>query len=114
VAIQQELVQKWARENGVEIIHEFADRCKSGLTAEGRDEFNDMMDNWVKVRKDFDFVLCLDVSRWGRFQDIDLSASRTDSWRAWPPAPTAMWLTSTCSRRPGTTSSRTPRRSGQA
>ncbi len=75
VAIQQELVQKWAGENGVDIIHDFADRGKSGLTAEGRDEFNDMMDNWVKKRKDFEFVLCLDVSRWGRFQDIDLSAS---------------------------------------
>jgi len=75
VAIQQELVQKWAAENGVDIIHEFADRGKSGLTAEGRDEFNDMMENWVKKRKDFEFVLCLDVSRWGRFQDLDLSAS---------------------------------------
>lgn len=75
VAIQQELVQKWAKENGVEIIQEFADRGKSGLTAEGRDGFNDMLDNWVKKRKDFDFVLCLDVSRWGRFQDIDLSAT---------------------------------------
>jgi DNA invertase Pin-like site-specific DNA recombinase len=75
VAIQQELVQKWAKDNGVEIIHEFSDRGKSGLTAEGRDEFNNMMDNWVKQRKDFDFVLCLDVSRWGRFQDIDLSAT---------------------------------------
>lgn len=75
VAIQQELVQKWAKENGVDIIHEFADRGKSGLTAEGRDEFNDMMENWVKKRNDFDFVLCLDVSRWGRFQDIDLSAT---------------------------------------
>lgn len=75
VAIQQELVQKWAKENGVDIIHEFADRGKSGLTAEGRDEFNDMMENWVKKRSDFDFVLCLDVSRWGRFQDIDLSAT---------------------------------------
>src|SRR5271169_443662 len=75
VAIQQELVQKWAGENGVDIIHEFADRGKSGLTAEGRDGFHDMMENWVKQRKDFDFVLCLDVSRWGRFQDIDLSAT---------------------------------------
>src|SRR5688572_20062948 len=62
VAIQQELVQKWAKENGVDIIYEFADRGKSGLTAEGRDEFNDMMENWVKKRNDFDFVLCLDVS----------------------------------------------------
>lgn len=75
VAIQQEQVQQWARENGVEIIQEFADRGKSGLTAEGRDGFNDMMDNWVKARRDFEFVLCLDVSRWGRFQDIDLSAT---------------------------------------
>ena len=66
VAIQQDLVQKWARENGVEIIHEFADRGKSGLTAEGRDGFNDMMENWVRKRSDFEFVLCLDVSRWGR------------------------------------------------
>lgn len=75
VPIQQEQVQQWARENGVDIVHEFADRGKSGLTAEGRDGFNDMMDNWVKARSDFDFVLCLDVSRWGRFQDIDLSAT---------------------------------------
>lgn len=75
VAIQQDLVRKWAEENGVDIIHEFADRGKSGLTAEGRDGFNDMMDNWVKKKEDFDFVLCLDVSRWGRFQDIDLSAT---------------------------------------
>jgi DNA invertase Pin-like site-specific DNA recombinase len=75
VAIQQELVRKWAEDNGVDIIHEFSDRGKSGLTAEGRDGFNDMMDNWVKKRQDFDFVMCLDVSRWGRFQDIDLSAT---------------------------------------
>lgn len=75
VAIQQEQVRQWARANGVEIIEEFADRGKSGLTAEGRDGFNDMMENWVKKRTDFHFVLCLDVSRWGRFQDIDLSAT---------------------------------------
>lgn len=75
VAIQQEQVRQWARENGVDIVQEFADRGKSGLTAEGRDGFNDMMENWVKVRTDFEFVICLDVSRWGRFQDIDLSAT---------------------------------------
>ena len=74
VAIQQEQVRRWALENGIIIIQEFADRGKSGLTAEGRHGFNDMMTNWVKARDDFQFVLCLDVSRWGRFQDIDLSA----------------------------------------
>ncbi len=75
VAIQQEQVLQWATENGVDVIHEFADRGKSGLTAEGRDAFNDMMENWVRQRDDFQLVLCLDVSRWGRFQDFDLSAT---------------------------------------
>jgi DNA invertase Pin-like site-specific DNA recombinase len=75
VTLQQEHVRPWAIANGIEIIHEFDDRGKSGLTAEGRHGFTDMMENWVKVRNDFSFVLCLDVSRWGRFQDIDLSAT---------------------------------------
>lgn len=34
----------------------------------------EMMDEWIAKRNDFEYVLCLDVSRWGRFQDIDLSA----------------------------------------
>jgi DNA invertase Pin-like site-specific DNA recombinase len=74
IPIQREQVQKWADENGVEISHEFEDAGKSGLNAEGRPAFNEMMDHWVKQRDDFQYVLCLDVSRWGRFQDIDLSA----------------------------------------
>jgi hypothetical protein len=43
IAIQREQVQQWARDNRVEIIHEFADRGESGPTAEGRDGFNDMI-----------------------------------------------------------------------
>ena len=74
IPIQQDQVREWAGKNGVEIIHEFADAGKSGLNAEGRPAFIEMMDDWVKQRSDFDYVLCLDVSRWGRFQDIDLSA----------------------------------------
>jgi DNA invertase Pin-like site-specific DNA recombinase len=74
IPIQQDQVREWARSNGVEIIQEFADHGRSGLTAEGRPAFTDMMENWVKVRHDFQYILCLDVSRWGRFQDIDLSA----------------------------------------
>jgi len=71
---QQEQVREWAEKNGLQMIHEFADAGKSGLNAEGRPAFTEMMDEWVKKRNDFDYVLCLDVSRWGRFQDIDLSA----------------------------------------
>jgi DNA invertase Pin-like site-specific DNA recombinase len=74
IPIQQDQVREWAAKNGVHIIHEFSDAGKSGLNAEGRPAFTEMMEEWVKKRADFDYVLCLDVSRWGRFQDIDLSA----------------------------------------
>ena len=74
IPIQRNQVREWAEKNGIEIIEEFADAGKSGLNAEGRPAFNDMMDHWVAKRNDFQYILCLDVSRWGRFQDIDLSA----------------------------------------
>jgi len=74
IPIQRDHVREWAEKNGVEIITEFKDAGKSGLNAEGRPAFTEMMDEWVKKRSDFQYVLCLDVSRWGRFQDIDLSA----------------------------------------
>jgi DNA invertase Pin-like site-specific DNA recombinase len=73
VEIQQDNIVAFARKYDIEIIHEFADRGKSGLNAEGRPAFNEMME-WVKTRKDFELILVLDVSRWGRFQDTDLSA----------------------------------------
>ena len=73
VEIQQDSVRAFAEKHDIEIIHEFADRGKSGLNAEGRPAFNEMME-WVRTRDDFVLVLALDVSRWGRFQDTDLSA----------------------------------------
>ena len=78
VELQQEQVRRFAAENGMEIIREFADKGKSGLSVEGRDEFNAMIHDYVeKEVVDFEFVLVLDVSRWGRFQETDLSAYYT-------------------------------------
>lgn len=73
VEIQQDNVRSFAERHDIEVINEFADRGKSGLNAEGRPAFNEMMD-WVRTRDDFVLILVLDVSRWGRFQDTDLSA----------------------------------------
>jgi DNA invertase Pin-like site-specific DNA recombinase len=67
IPIQQDQVRGWAEKHGVEIIHEFADAEKSGLNAEGRPAFTEIMNDWVKQKGDFEYVLCLDVSRWGRF-----------------------------------------------
>jgi DNA invertase Pin-like site-specific DNA recombinase len=74
IPIQQDQVRAWAKQHGVEIIREFCDAGRSGLDSEGRPAFTEMMDEWIAKRNDFEYVLCLDVSRWGRFQDIDLSA----------------------------------------
>jgi DNA invertase Pin-like site-specific DNA recombinase len=65
IPIQQDQVREWTAKNGVHIIHEFADAGKSGINAEGRPGFTEMMEECVKKRSDFDYVLCLDVSRWG-------------------------------------------------
>jgi DNA invertase Pin-like site-specific DNA recombinase len=73
VEIQRDNIRAFADKHDLEIIHEFSDRGKSGLNAEGRPAFNEMM-TWVTTRDDFEFILVLDVSRWGRFQDTDLSA----------------------------------------
>lgn len=74
VEIQRDQVRAWAMANGVNIVREFADHGKSGLTADGRPAFTEMM-GVVRASRDFDRILVLDVSRWGRFQDLDLSAS---------------------------------------
>jgi DNA invertase Pin-like site-specific DNA recombinase len=73
VEIQQDNIVAFAKKNNLKIIHEFADRGKSGLNAEGRPAFNELME-WVRTRDDFLYILVLDITRWGRFQDMDLPA----------------------------------------
>lgn len=78
VEIQQDQVRKFAQEHNITIIREFYDRGISGLSVEGRDGFNEMFHDYVEGNKEaFDFILVLDVSRWGRFQETDLSAYYT-------------------------------------
>jgi len=73
IPIQRERVKKFAEEHGIEIIHEFADHGKSGLSTEGREGFKKIMETIVDPSEEFEYVLVLDMSRWGRYQDIDLS-----------------------------------------
>jgi len=74
IPIQREQVRKFASEHGIEIVKEFADHGKSGLSTEGRDGFNEALRAVSDPNADFKYVLVLDVSRWGRFQDVDMSA----------------------------------------
>ena len=69
IPIQREQVRQFAVENGIEIIKEYSDHGKSGLSTEGRDNFKRMLEIVIDTSIEFKYILVLDVSRWGRFQD---------------------------------------------
>lgn len=75
VPLQREQVQKFATQNGIEIIFELADEGKTGLNA-NRKGFKELLSNWIQNPKapKFDYILVLDESRWGRFQNPDEAA----------------------------------------
>jgi len=73
IPIQREQVRKFAQENGIEVIKEFPDYGKSGLSSKGRDKFLEMLEYVAEGKEEFEYILVLDVSRWGRFQDLVLA-----------------------------------------
>jgi DNA invertase Pin-like site-specific DNA recombinase len=58
----------------MEIVATYADSGKSGLTLVGREELRKLLAVAESGKADFSEVLVYDVSRWGRFQDVDESA----------------------------------------
>jgi len=71
--IQEEKCRAFAEKHGFEVVAVFADRGKSGLNAEGRPGFQALLER-VKTDDSFRHIIVLDISRWGRFPDTDLSA----------------------------------------
>lgn len=75
---QQDQVRCWARERGIEIIHEFCDIGPSSPDTQEHLALTEMIDDWIKPRSDFELVLCFDASRLGRFSGNDLSATQVE------------------------------------
>jgi len=75
VAIQRDHAKKFAQENDIEIIHEEADEGETGLTSD-REGFKRLFDNFITNPNfpQFDFVLVYDVTRWGRWQNLNAPA----------------------------------------
>lgn len=74
IEIQRDQVQEWARTHGFEIIREFVDASRSTVPSEERPTFTELIEQWVKQRDDFEFILCVDATRWTRFPGDDFSA----------------------------------------
>lgn len=72
--LQRSLIQDYAKSNGFELIREYIDEGKSGITAEQRPEFLAMIKLVQSGKADFAHIFVYDISRWGRFMNIDESS----------------------------------------
>ena len=71
---QTDVIRQYAASHRMEIVREYADHGRSGLNIAGREGLNSLMADVEAKRIDFSALLVYDVSRWGRFQDVDESA----------------------------------------
>lgn len=72
---QRDVIFAFAAARNLEIVKIYADEGKSGLRLEGRDQLKALLRDVESGQADYSVVLVYDVSRWGRFQDPDESAS---------------------------------------
>ncbi|MEI9429198.1 recombinase family protein [Mesorhizobium sp. Cs1299R1N3] len=75
IANQKDAIAAYADIMGYEIIATYEDAGKSGLRIGGRVGLQRLLADIESRRADFETVIVYDVSRWGRFQNIDESAS---------------------------------------
>jgi len=75
-SIEHQILQlnQYALEQGFDIAMVYADAGKSGLRIDGRPGLQRLIADVQTGIAEFQTVLVYDVSRWGRFQDIDESA----------------------------------------
>ncbi|MEH2519014.1 DNA invertase Pin-like site-specific DNA recombinase [Bradyrhizobium sp. AZCC 1610] len=73
-ANQRDAIGAYAAERNIDIVGTYVDDGRSGLTIAGRDGLQELIADVQFARSDFDCILVYDISRWGRFQDVDESA----------------------------------------
>ena len=71
---QIDALRRYAEARSMEIIRTYSDEARSGLNIEGRNGLCQLLSDVEGGRADYTDVLVYDVSRWGRFQDVDESA----------------------------------------
>ena len=71
---QLEAIVPYARDHGMQLIRVYCDECGSGLRNGGQSGLQQMFRDIQSGTRDFDALLMLDPSRWGRFQDPDQGA----------------------------------------
>jgi len=71
---QTNAINRYAREHHMEIVRTYIDSGKSGLTIQHRPGLRKLIADVEGGSPGYAAILVYDVSRWGRFQDVDESA----------------------------------------
>ncbi|OKO70344.1 recombinase family protein [Bradyrhizobium sp. AS23.2] len=71
---QAAVIAAYAQARGLEIVRTYRDDGESGLGIKNRPGLTGLISDVRQGRVNFNHILIYDVSRWGRFQDIDESA----------------------------------------
>jgi DNA invertase Pin-like site-specific DNA recombinase len=71
---QRAKIHEYALGNGIEIVREYVDEGKSGLDIRRRAGLSNLIHDVQSGHAGFQLIIVYDVSRWGRFQDVDEAA----------------------------------------
>jgi DNA invertase Pin-like site-specific DNA recombinase len=71
---QAAAIATFAQQQNLTIVRTYVDEGRSGLRIKGRAGLIKLIDDVRSGQADFAHILVYDVSRWGRFQDVDESA----------------------------------------
>ena len=73
-ANQMAAIARYADQHGLAIVSTYADEGRSGVSLGGRSALQRLIEDVTTARAAFSAILVYDVSRWGRFQDVDEAA----------------------------------------
>src|SRR5438067_13225482 len=71
---QEAALREYATTHEFSVVAVYRDEGRSGLTLDGRHGLLQLLNDIQSGQVTYDAVLVYDVSRWGRFQDVDESA----------------------------------------
>lgn len=71
---QMDTISRYAEGRNMQTVRTYSDEARSGLNIEGRSGLRDLIHDVESGQADYTEILVYDVSRWGRFQDVDESA----------------------------------------
>jgi len=68
---QKAAIADYADSHGFEVVRTYADEGRSGVQLKGRAALQELLADVFGGRPGYNAILVYDVSRWGRFQDLD-------------------------------------------